>query len=209
MLDARRSAPAVQRNRGPILDILRRVLPARGLVLEVASGTGEHAACFAEALPHLTWQPSDAAPESRASTAAWCAGLPSARPPLALDAASTHWPIDAADAIVCINMIHIAPWAACDGLLRGAGRTLGPTGVLVLYGPYRIGGAHTAPSNAAFDADLRAQNPAWGVRDLETVIALARGHGLIHRETVAMPANNLTLVFDRTDAGVSPPPTRS
>lgn len=208
MEDARRSAPAVQRNCGPILDVLRRALPPRGLVLEVASGTGEHAAFFAGALPRLVWQPSDAAPEARASIAAWCEDIPSVRAPLALDAAAARWPIDAADAIVCINMVHIAPWAACEGLLRGAGRTLPPTGVLVLYGPYRVGRVHTAPSNTAFDADLRAQNPAWGVRDLEAVVTLARGHGLIHRETVAMPANNLTLVFERTGAGVSPP-TRS
>ena len=209
MLDARRSAPAVQRNRGPILDVLRRVLPPRGLVLEVASGTGEHAAFFAAALPHLIWQPSDPAADARASIAAWCADLPSVRSPLALDAAAERWPITTADAIVCINMIHIAPWAACEGLMRGAGRTLRQGGVLVLYGPYRIGGAHTAPSNAAFDADLRRQNPAWGVRDLEVVIDLAGRHGLVHRETVAMPANNQTVVFERSGAAVSPPTTRS
>jgi SAM-dependent methyltransferase len=209
VLDARRSAPAAQRNRGPILAVLRHVLPARGLVLELASGTGEHAACFASALPDLVWQPSDPAPEARASIAAWCRDIPSVRAPLALDAAAARWPIDAADAIVCINLIHIAPWAVCTGVMRGAGRALSPGGVLVLYGPYRVGGAHTAPSNAAFDADLRRQDPAWGVRDLETVIALAGRHGLAHRQTVAMPANNLTLVLERTGGSVSPPPTRS
>jgi SAM-dependent methyltransferase len=209
MEDARRSAPAVQRNREPILQVLRRVLPDRGLVLEVASGTGEHAAFFAAALPHLVWQPSDPASEARASIAERCAGLPTVRRPLALDAAADPWPIDAADAIVCINMIHIAPWAACEGLLRGASRTLRPGKVLVLYGPYRVGGAHTAPSNAAFDEGLRAQDPAWGVRDLESVVELAGRHGLAHRETVAMPANNLTVVFERAGACVRPPPMRS
>ncbi len=208
MLDARRAAPAVQRNRAPLLAVLRHVLPARGVMLEVASGTGEHAAFFGAALPGLVWQPSDVDPAARASIAAWCHDVPSVQPPLALDAAAKHWPIDAADGVVCINMIHIAPWAACAGLLRGAGAILPAGGPLVLYGPYRVGGAHTAPSNAAFDDALRAQDPAWGVRDLEDVVALAARHGLVHRETVAMPANNLTVVFARK-GDVSPPPRRS
>ena len=209
MPDARRSAPAVQRNRAPILDVLRRVLPPRGLVLEVASGTGEHAAWFAPALPGLTWQPSDVDPVSLASIAAWCDGLASVRPPLVLDATEERWPLATADAIVCINLIHIAPWAACDGLLRGAGHTLRPGGVLVLYGPYRVDGSHTAPSNAAFDDHLRAQDPAWGVRDLEAVVELADRHGLAHRETVPMPANNLSVVLARRARVVSPRPRRS
>jgi len=196
-VDLRRHALATLRNRAPILAVLRRVLPPRGLVLEVASGSGEHAAFFAAALPGLVWQPSDPDADARASTAAWCGGLPNVRPPLALDAAADAWPLDAADAVVCINMVHIAPWDACAGLVRGAARTLSSGGVLYLYGPYRVGGAHTAPSNAAFDADLRARNPAWGVRELDAVLALAARHGLAHAETVPMPANNLSVVLRR------------
>ncbi len=195
--DPRRHAPATARNREPILAVLRRVLPRAGFVLEVASGSGEHAASVAAALPGILWQPSDVDPEARASIAAWCAGVPSVRPPLALDVTADHWPIAAADAVVCINLIHIAPWAACEGLVRGAARTLRAGGVLFLYGPYRVGGADTAPSNAAFDASLRAQDPGWGVRDLEAVVALAAAAGLEHRETVQMPANNLSVVFGR------------
>ncbi|HWP67297.1 MAG TPA: DUF938 domain-containing protein [Candidatus Limnocylindria bacterium] len=197
-MDARRYAAATERNRAPILDVLRRVLPERGLVLEVASGTGEHARAFAAALPALRWQPSDCDPEARASIAAWCAKLPNVAPPLALDATDEPWPVERADAVVCINMIHIAPWAACEGLMRGAGRVLPPGGVLYLYGPFRLGGAHTAPSNAAFDAQLRAQHPAWGVRDLEDVVACAEAHGLRLRARVAMPANNQSVIFSRT-----------
>lgn len=195
--EVRRHAPATERNRDPILAVLRRVLPAEGLVLEIASGTGEHAAYFAAALPRLTWQPSDPDPEARASIAAWSSGATTVRPPLPLDAAAERWPIASADAVVCVNMVHIAPWAACAGLVRGAGRILPPGGVLFLYGPYRLGGAHTAPSNASFDAALRAQDPAWGVRDLEAVVDLADASGLTERETVQMPANNLSVVFER------------
>ncbi|NOG72747.1 DUF938 domain-containing protein [Roseicella sp. DB1501] len=201
MTDARRHAPATQRNRDPILAVLRHALPAAGLVLEVSSGSGEHAVHFAAALPGLTWQPSDPDPAARASIAAWAAEarLPNLRPPLALDAAAEQWPIDRADAVVCINMIHIAPWAAGLGLLRGAARRLPSGGPLILYGPYRQGGRHTAPSNAAFDAGLRAQDPAWGVRDLEAVAEAAAVAGFGAPEVVAMPANNLTLVFRRRD----------
>jgi SAM-dependent methyltransferase len=195
---ARRHAPATLRNREPLLAVLRRTLPPAGTVLEVASGTGEHAAFFAAALPALVWQPTDLDPAARASIAAWCADVPNVRPPLPLDAAVPDtWEITAADAMLCVNMIHIAPWAACEGLLAGAGRVLPAGAPLVLYGPYRVGGVHTAPSNAAFDAGLRAQNPAWGVRDLEDVLAVASTHGLRHDETVAMPANNLTVVLRR------------
>jgi hypothetical protein len=196
-MDARRYAPATQRNREPILDVLRRVLPAEGTVLEVASGSGEHAAFFARALPHLRWQPSDHDAEARASIAVWCAGIPNVRAPLALDASSDAWPLAHADAVVCINMVHIAPWQACEGLMRGAGRLLAAGGVLCLYGPYRVEGAHTAPSNASFDEGLRRQDPAWGVRDLEAVVACAAASGLGFRERVSMPANNLSLVFRR------------
>jgi len=197
--DPRRFAPAAARNRDAILDVLRRHLPASGLVLELASGSGEHAIHFAAALPDLTFQPSDPLPEARASIDAWVTetGLPNIRPALAIDAAAPGWPVTAADAVLCINMIHISPWAATEGLLRGAAAILPPGGPLILYGPYRRGGAHTAPSNAAFDADLRARNPAWGVRDLEAVAALAAEHGFGPPAVAEMPANNLTVTFRR------------
>ncbi len=200
--DDRRFAPATLRNRDPILSVLGRVLPARGVVLEIASGSGEHAIYFAESLPALTWQPSDPSAAARASIAAWAAqaGLRNVLPPVALDAAAV-WPVDVSDAVVCINMVHIAPWEACVGLLRGAARVLSPGAPLVLYGPYRVAGAHTAPSNAAFDEDLRGRDPRWGVRDLEAVVAEAQAHGIAHVETVAMPANNLAVVF-RRDGGM-------
>jgi hypothetical protein len=197
-------APAVARNREPILAVLRRViplsiLPARGLVLEIASGSGEHAMYFAAALPHLTWQPSDPDPEARESIAAYRAdmALPNVLPPLILDAAASNWPVTQADVIVAINMIHIAPWAATEGLMAGAERLLPVGGVLFLYGPFREHGRHTAPSNAAFDESLRARNREWGVRDLDEVAALASQHGLALEERVAMPANNLSVVFRR------------
>jgi SAM-dependent methyltransferase len=198
--DPRRRAPAVERNREPILAVLRRVLPERGLVLEVASGTGEHAAFFAASIPVLDWQPSDADPSARASIAGHRAasGTVNLRPPLTLDAAATDWPLRRADAVLCINMIHIAPWSAAQGLMAGAARLLPEDGVLVLYGPFMEDGRHTAPSNAAFDADLRARDASWGVRNLGAVIALAADHGLRHAETVVMPANNRCVVFRRS-----------
>ena len=197
--DPRRFAPAAARNRDPILDAIRGHLPAAGLVLEVASGSGEHAIHFAAALPGLAFQPSDPDAAARASIDAWAAasGLPNIRPALAIDAAAPGWPVAAADAVVCINMIHIAPLAAAEGLMRGAAAILPPGAPLILYGPYRRGGAHTAPSNAAFDADLRGRNPAWGVRDLEAVAALAAAQGFGPPEVIEMPANNLTVVFRR------------
>ncbi len=197
--DARRTAPATARNREPILGVLRRVLPPSGLVLEIASGTGEHAAHFAAALAHLEWQPSDCDPEARASIDAHAAaaGLANLRPAIALDAAAATWPIARADAILCINMLHIAPWEATLGLMAGTARILPPDGVLYLYGPYRVGGGDTAPSNAAFDRSLRARDPRWGVRDLEAVTALAQEHGLALVERVPMPAHNLSLVLRR------------
>lgn len=200
MNDARRYAPAAARNREPILAALRGRLPAAGLLLEVASGSGEHAVHLAAAFPALAIQPSDPDPDARASIAAWAAetGLANIRPPLALDAAAAAgWPLAHADAVLCINMIHIAPWAAAEGLLRGAARILQPGAPLVLYGPFRRGGAHTAPSNEAFDASLRAQDPRWGVRDLEEVAELAATQGFGAPEVVPMPANNLTVVFLR------------
>ncbi len=195
--DARRQAPAVARNREPILDVLRERLPASGTALEIASGSGEHALAFAAAFPTLVWQPSDPDPANRASIAAWIAsdGGPNLLPPLALDATAEIWPLATADAVLCINMIHIAPWAACLGLMRGAARLLAPGGLLYLYGPFMRDGAHTAPSNASFDESLRARDPAWGVRDLADVIAAAEGFA--SPTVVAMPANNLSVLFRR------------
>jgi len=195
--DARRMAPATERNREPILAVLRNVLPASGTVLEIASGTGQHAVHFAAAFPGLAWQPSDPDSAARESIAAWTAhaGLANVRAPLDLDVCRQPWGIDAADAMVCINMLHISPWAAAEALFAGAGKLLKPGGVLYLYGPYRRGGAHTAPSNAAFDAQLRATDPDWGVRDMEDVVALGAAHGLRCDEPVPMPANNFSLVF--------------
>lgn len=193
----KREAPAAARNRQPILEVLHPRLPARGLVLEVASGTGEHAVHFAAALPGLDFQPSDPDADARASIDAWRAdsGLPNLRPALALDAAAPAWPTAAADAVLCCNMIHISPWASAVGLVGGAGRILPAGGLLYLYGPYRREGRHTAPSNEAFDADLKRRNPAWGVRDLEAVAALAAAAGFAGPEVVQMPANNLSVVF--------------
>jgi SAM-dependent methyltransferase len=176
-------------------------LPASGLVLEVASGSGEHTVHFAQkAAPGLVFQPSDADPQARASIDAWigATGLANVRPALALDATQQTWPISAADVVLCFNMIHIAPWEAAVGLVRGAARVLAPNGFLFLYGPFKREGRHTAPSNEAFDRDfLRARNPAWGVRDLEAVSALAAGQGFDPPAIEEMPANNLSLLFRR------------
>lgn len=195
--DARQVAPATERNREPILEVLRRVLPARGLVLEVASGTGEHVAHFARALPGLTFQPTEYDAARRASVDAWAAGLGNVRAAVALDATAAEWPVAEAAAVFCANMIHIAPWSACVGLMAGAGRVLAPGGVLVLYGPFLRDGVPTAPGNVAFDASLRARDAAWGVRDLGAVAALAAAQGLALDEVVEMPANNLMVVFRR------------
>lgn len=196
--DARLFAPAVARNRDPLLAVLRPRLPRAGLLLEVASGTGEHLAALAALTPDLTFQPTDPDPDARASADAWARHLAAGnmRPALPLDAAAPDtWPVAAADAILCVNMVHISPWAATLGLMRGAAQLLPPGAPLFLYGPFRRGGAHTAPSNAAFDESLRARDPAWGVRDLEAVAAAAEGFG--PPELVPMPANNLTVVFRR------------
>ena len=197
--DARLFAPSALRNRDPILAVLREILPSSGTVLEIASGSGEHVIHFAAHLPALIWQPSDPLPEARASIAEWVAaeGLQNIRPPLDIDASAEAWPIERADAILAINMIHISPWAATEGLMRGAGRLLPRGAPLVLYGPYRQGGTPLAASNAEFDADLRDRNPAWGIRDLDDVSRTARQHGLILDRVISMPANNLTVVFRR------------
>jgi len=198
-IDPRRFAPATERNRDPILALLRRVLPTAGTVLEIASGTGEHAIYFSRHLPHLTWQPTDPDAAARASIVAWSAeaGLANVAAPLALDAAQPNWPIDRADAVLAVNMVHISPWVATVGLLSGAARVLPGGAPLVLYGPYKRDGRHTAPSNAAFDQNLRRQNDAWGVRDLETVVETASAAGFDLVEIAQMPANNLGLVFRR------------
>lgn len=199
MNTAARTAPAVARNREPILQVLSNCLPSSALVLEIASGTGEHAVWFSRALPAVTWQPTDQNPEALESIAAWrdTAGLPNIRPPLHLDATSATWPVTRADAVVAINMVHIAPWLATEGLVAGAARVLEAEGLLFLYGPFREGGLHTAASNAAFDRDLRARNPSWGVRDLEDIVALAERNGLKSVERIEMPANNLSVMFRR------------
>ncbi|GJE55792.1 MULTISPECIES: DUF938 domain-containing protein [Methylobacterium] len=192
-------APAVARNRDVILQVLTRVLPPTGRVLEIASGSGEHAVHFAGALPALRWQPSD--PESAAlrsiAAHARAAGLPNLLPPVRLDAGTADWPVDRAEAVLAINLIHIAPWSVTEGLMAGAGQVLPAGGLLVLYGPFTVDGAHTAPSNAAFDADLRDRDPHWGLRDVEAVVTAGARQGLVLTERVAMPANNLSLVFRR------------
>lgn len=195
------TAPAVARNRDAILAVLREILPDSGTVLEIASGSGEHAVHVAAALPGLDWLPSDPEPAARRSIAAHAlrAGLANIRPPLALDAAAAAWPVARVDGIVCINMIHIAPWAATEGLMAGAGRVLSAGGVLFLYGPFREADRPFAESNAAFDASLRARDPGWGVQDLDAVAAEAARHGLSLVRRVAMPANNLSLIFGRAD----------
>lgn len=196
----RLSAPSVARNRAPILAVLSPLLPHGARVLEVASGSGEHALFFASQRPDIFWQPSDAAADARASIAAWAAaeGLPNVAAPIDLDAAGAPWPSrppEAVDAVVCINMIHISPWAATEGLMRGAAATLKPGGVLLTYGPYLRAGVATAPSNEAFDADLRRRDPRWGLRALEEVEACAATSGLTLESVTEMPANNLCLVF--------------
>lgn len=195
--DARRSAPATQRNRDPILDVLRPLLPETGLALEVASGTGEHVIHFARAFPFLRWQPSDPTPDARASIAAWTEanGLMNVLPPLDLDAAAEAWPIARADAVLCINMIHISPGHATEGLMRGAGRLLSAGQPLYLYGPYRRAGHPLAPSNAEFDADLKHRDPRWGLRELDDVTALAEASGLALADVIEMPANNLSVIY--------------
>lgn len=199
MNDNRLHSAAAARNRAPILEALRAVLPMNGRVLEIASGTGEHVVHFAAAFPAVTFCPSDPDPGSRESILAWIAscGVKNVAAPVALDAAKTPWPVAEADAIICINMVHISPWAATEGLFDGARAILSAGAPLYLYGPYRRCGAHTAPSNAAFDASLRAQNAFWGVRDLEALVDLGRARGFEAPEIVEMPANNLSLIFRR------------
>ncbi|MBM7112437.1 DUF938 domain-containing protein [Archangium primigenium] len=193
----KRHAPSAERNREPLLSVLREVLPEHGTVLEVASGTGQHAVHFARALPGLVWQPTDMDPEARASIEAWRReeGVPGLRAPLALDVRAEDWPVAHADALVAINLVHISPWEATQALFRGAARVLGPGAPLVLYGAYFVEGEPPAPSNLAFDASLRERDPAWGVRRLGSVTAEALAHGLTRERVIPMPHHNLTLVF--------------
>lgn len=218
--DLRQFAPATQRNREPILALLQSLLPPGGAVLEISSGTGEHACFLARHLGPRPWIPSDPNPLARASISAWqqAEAVPNLLPPLDLDVCVTPWPLEtdplppglaawdqtqwSLGAIVNINMIHISPWEACLGLMAGAGRLLPPGGLLYLYGPYKQGGEHTAPSNAAFDQSLRSQDPRWGVRDLEAVVTAAQAQGLVWQQTVSMPAQNLSVIFRREGQGL-------
>ncbi|MBL8308548.1 MAG: DUF938 domain-containing protein [Rubrivivax sp.] len=199
---ARRHSPAAERNGPPILAELQRLLPARGLLLEIASGTGQHAAHCSQGLPGWRWLPSDFEAEALPSVRAWCVGLANVLPPLTLDVLQPQWPGVPAqvDAMFCANMIHIAPWACCAGLMQGAARHLSATGLLVTYGPYLEDGVVTSPGNVAFDADLRARHPGWGLRRREDVEAVAAQAGLVLCERVAMPANNLLLAWGRAPA---------
>ncbi len=197
MTDPRQHAPATERNRDYILEVLRDVLPQTGLVLEVAAGTGEHAVHFARNLAGLEWQSSDPSEGARASIDAWieAQGLANVRPAIELDASSENWPVEKADAIVCINMIHISSWQATEGLMAGAGRILPAGAPLFLYGPYRREGHQIEPSNAAFDESLKARDPRWGLRLLEDVVACADTQGLSLESVIEMPANNLSVVL--------------
>jgi SAM-dependent methyltransferase len=202
LTDGRWFAPAAERNQAPILEVLARELPQSGLVLEIASGTGQHIARFAQALPKLSWQPSDPDAAFRRSISLWLdfEQLANVSLPLALDVRLSPWPIAAADAIICINMVHVAPWAATPALFEGARQVLARDSLLFLYGPFRRGGQHTAPSNAQFDADLRAHDPEWGLRDVEALAAVANDSGFVLANEVAMPANNLSLIFRKRNA---------
>jgi SAM-dependent methyltransferase len=191
---------AAERNRAPILQVLQRVLPARARVLEIASGTGQHAQHFASASPGWAWQPTDADASMRAVIDARCAGLPGVAPALQLDVLAATWPLEIAslDALYCANMLHISPWATCAALMAGAARHLVPGGLLVIYGPFLVDGVPTSPGNTAFDADLRARDSRWGLRTLAAVQREALAQGLVLQEHVPMPAHNLTLVFRRS-----------
>ena len=200
MTDQRQYAPATVRNRDFILDVLRDVLPTTGVILEIASGSGEHVVHFASNFPSLVFQPSDPEPEALLSVAAWvqAAQVTNVRAPIVLDASQSPWPIVSADGIICINMIHISPWDAAVGLIRGAAATLSQGLPLYLYGPYKRDGFATASSNQAFDQNLRDRNPSWGLRDLEAVAAIAQSVGFSVPTVTEMPANNLSVVFRRT-----------
>jgi SAM-dependent methyltransferase len=197
LAEGRIVSPSAERNKGPIAEILMRILPAQGEVLEVSSGTGQHVVHFAQAMPHIRWQPTERDADSLKSIASWVGQTPTpnVNAPLRLDVHDAIWPAHDVVAVVCINMIHIAPLSAAEALLRGAGNVIAPGGILFLYGPYRRQGRHTSSSNQAFDEWLKAQNPEWGVRNLEDVVHLASTVGLELEQTHDMPANNLAVVF--------------
>lgn len=201
LTDGRWFAPAAERNQTAILEVLKRELPQSGLVLEIGSGTGQHVAYFAKSLPRLSWQPSDPDAGFRRSITLWVAfeQLANVNAAIALDVHQQPWPIAVADAIVCINVVHVAPWAATQALFDGARQLLARQSLLFLYGPYRRGGRHTAPSNARFDAELRARDPEWGVRDVEALATVGDQAGFVLADTIAMPANNCSLVFRKRD----------
>ena len=192
-------APAAERNRQPILGVLRRVLPPAGLVLEIASGTGQHAIFFSEHLPDHQWQPTDASPEAVQSIGAWVdeSNHTNLLGPLELDVRSSPWPVANANALVCINMIHISPWETTEALFQGASQTLAAGSPMITYGPYRLHGEHTAPSNAAFDQSLRSRNARWGVRDIDELLDLGGRTCFTLEEQIGMPANNTVLVWTR------------
>lgn len=194
--DNRPVSPSAERNKGPIADLLKRVLPDQGTVLEISSGTGQHVVHFAREMPHLIWQPSERDAPSLQWISQWMAAeaLPNVRAPLHLDVTELPWPTEAAQAVICLNMVHIAPWSATQGLMRGAATLLGQNGILFLYGPYRQDGVPTSPGNEAFDAQLRARNPDWGLRTVEDVASCAMSHGFGAPEIHQMPANNLSLI---------------
>lgn len=196
----KRFSEACERNKDPILAVLKEIFPKQGLVLEIASGTGQHAIHFASNLPDITWQPSDMDPELRSSVHAWRAefNLENLNAPVHLDVTSENWPVENADVMMCANMIHIAPWEACIGLLEGAGRILHEDGILCMYGPYKVGGKHTAPSNESFDQSLRARDASWGIRNLDDVAFEARRRGLHLIKTVKMPSNNFCVIYRKT-----------
>jgi hypothetical protein len=198
--DLRLHAPAALRNRDLIVDVLQDHLPPQGLLLEIASGSGQHCVRFGERLPRHMIQPSDPSPQARASIDAWVdsIGVSNVKPALDIDASLPDWPIGHADAVLCINMIHISPWRASTGLFAGAAKILAPGGLLYTYGPYMRGGAHTSESNAAFDADLRGQNPEWGIRSIEALSDLAQACGFSAPQITQMPANNFSLIFKRS-----------
>jgi hypothetical protein len=205
LTDGRLVSPSADRNKGPILAVLERILPPTGTVLEIASGTGQHVVHFARALRRLTWQPSDVEAECLRSISAWLSAqrLPNLRQPIELDVRALPWPVGAVDAVVCANLLHIAPWPVVPALFAGAGAALPASGPLYLYGPYSLQGRHTAVSNQIFDRALRAHDPEWGVRDLAEVARAAEEHGFELAETADMPANNLSVVFRKRGPTVS------
>ena len=202
MTDHRRYSASAARNRDPILDVLRGELPSSGLVLEVASGTGEHVVHFAQRNPDIIFQPSDPSTEALQSIASWteATGLKNIRPPIRLDVLEQDWPVQSVDAVFCCNMIHIAPWEACRGLIAGAGRIMGSPSPLIFYGPFLRAGVETAPGNRAFDLDLRQRNPDWGIRHLDAVSKLAAEAGFSEPVVTEMPANNLCVCLRRQSA---------